>query len=69
MNCPVKADAEAVRLSSAQMVDALRRLSDDLRRCPRCPRYKNCALRLSLPGVIDSAIDQVNEEWSRSHER
>lgn len=69
MNCPVQADAEKVRESSAQMVEALRRLSNDLRRCRRCPRYKNCALRLSLPGLIDAAIDEVNAEWSHLHER
>jgi hypothetical protein len=69
MNCPIEKDALRVRSGQNELVDALRKLRRDLLVCRRCPRAHNCGLRLSFRTMVDTAVREINEEWSRSFDR
>jgi hypothetical protein len=64
-NCPVKAETRRVVELSRETVHGLRRLRRSLHACPSCLRRQHCPFLLSFHGQVNTAIQEVLQEWDR----
>jgi len=61
--CPLESDGRRAAALSRGLLQALRRLSRDLRACRCCPASAECLLRRDLPRQVDAALSELSREW------
>lgn len=61
--CPLESDSRRAATLSRGLLQALRRLSRNLRACRRCPDSAECLLRRDLPRQVSTALSELSREW------
>jgi len=62
--CPVLQGASQASALSSDLLRALRKIRRDLKQCPNCPVYEECATLKDLQGRMNNVILEVLEEWN-----
>ncbi len=63
MNCPIKEHTEKISAESNDLIQQMRQLRMDLIRCKRCPNLNTCWLIKNFNSLVNTAIEEINEEW------
>jgi hypothetical protein len=63
-DCPIVAGQIKITDLSREMVKAIRQLRRDLAACQRCPFQDDCQVLRSFNAHVQSAIDEITEEWN-----
>jgi len=66
MSCPIEEDTHKVILTGQELIKAVRKLRRDLTHCQSCENGENCQLRSTFHAMIETAIDEVNQEWNQT---
>ena len=64
MSCPIEEDTHKLIVTSKELMKAVRKLRRDLIHCEACAAGETCQLRSTFHAMIDTAIDEVNQEWN-----
>ncbi|MCC6957973.1 MAG: hypothetical protein IT316_14330 [Anaerolineales bacterium] len=62
--CPVFDDVSQIQARSKDLVRTMRKLRRDLRACESCPSCERCAILAAYQANVQSALDQLTEEWN-----
>lgn len=62
--CPVILEAQKVLNLSGNLARSMRRLRSKLNHCKQCERYGTCTDILVLQDQINTAIQELTEEWN-----
>jgi hypothetical protein len=65
MICPIPKDTNFVISTTKELIKSMRKLRRDLIHCQDCENVDGCQLRLNFQSMIDTAIDEVNQEWNK----
>jgi hypothetical protein len=63
MNCPIKEDIDKITSESKDVIRQMHKLRADLIRCKRCPDHNTCWLIKNYNHLVNTAIQEINEEW------
>jgi hypothetical protein len=62
-SCPLKLDFERALATAKEFQQAIRKLRRSLRRCDNCAQVDDCPIWRNLNKQIDTAIQEITEEW------
>ncbi len=62
-DCSLRLNTDRVVELGEEMVIAMRRLRRSLDECGRCRFVDDCAIKREFNAQVDTAIQEVNEEW------
>jgi len=63
IECPIQKGAEKLSGLSEDMIRTMRQLRQDLKDCPECPLYWECPTLTHLNTSVQTAIQEVVDEW------
>jgi len=64
--CPLREDLHEINERSRELVIAMRNLRRDLNHCVQCQHFTGCTYLDNFKATVNSAIDEVAEEWNLS---
>ena len=66
IDCPIAAHAGRFERLSQDMLSTMRRMRRDLDECQNCPALNNCSVLEIFNTHIQTAIQEINDEWELS---
>lgn len=64
--CPVILDTRQIQGLSHDMTKIFSKLRRDLNNCKKCPNYDNCQVLKDFNSLVQTAIDEISDEWKPS---
>jgi hypothetical protein len=62
--CPVQQEAENVKNLSRTLTASIRKLRRSMASCKSCAAADDCPFLASLSGEINTAIQEIADEWN-----